>query len=99
MDIYQYHMERGPQQENIVAADNSVAYDGIEQVHGRHFQHVANVALQQDLLSDLVEDRSVHPATRAHFRAAAQLGAGAVFTIDAVMQGRLRIAVPLEPKY
>ena len=36
------------------------------------------------MYSAIVDDPSVHPATRAHFRAAKQLGAGAVLGIDAI---------------
>ena len=68
----------------IVADDGSVDYKGIEQVSGRHFQHVANNALQQDMFDAIVNDPKVHPATRAHFRATKQLGAGAVLGIDVV---------------
>ena len=68
----------------IVAPDGSLNYEGIELLSGRHFQHVASDALQQDMYSAIVDDPSVHPATRAHFRAAKQLGAGAVLGIDAI---------------
>ena len=68
----------------IVADDGSVDYKGIEQVSGRHFQHVANNALQQDMFDAIVNDPTVHPATRAHFRSTKQLGAGAVLGIDVV---------------
>ena len=68
----------------VVNSDGTLDYDGIEHVHGHHFQHVANVALQQDLLQSIIDGESEHPATRAHFRAATQLGAGAVFGIDLI---------------
>ena len=68
----------------IVADDGSVNYEGIEQLSGRHFQHVANNALQQDMFDVIVDDPSVHRATRAHFCAARQLGAGAVLGIDII---------------
>ncbi|EOD32272.1 hypothetical protein EMIHUDRAFT_123006, partial [Emiliania huxleyi CCMP1516] len=68
----------------IVADDGSVDYKGIEQVSGRHFQHVANNALQQDMFDAIVNDPKVHLATRAHFRSTKQLGAGAVLGIDVV---------------
>lgn len=68
----------------IIADDGSVNYDGIELISGRHFQHVANDALQQDMFDAIVDDPSVHLATRAHFRAARQLGAGEVLGIDLI---------------
>ena len=68
----------------IVNADGSLNYDGIESLHGHHCQHVFNVALQMDMQAALVDDSAIHPATRAHFRAAVQLGAGALFTIDLI---------------
>ena len=40
----------------IVADDGTVNYEGIEQVSGRHFQHVANNALQQDMFDAIVND-------------------------------------------
>ena len=68
----------------IVDANGKLIYDGLEHVHGRHFQHVANVAAQQDLFDNIVEDITAAPATRAHFRASAQMGAGALFSIDII---------------
>ena len=68
----------------IAADDGSINYEGIEQLSGRHFQHVANNALQQDMFDAIVNDPTVHPATRAHFRATKQLGAGAVLGIDVI---------------
>ena len=68
----------------IVRDDGSVNYAGIEMVSGHHFQHVANDALQQDMFDAVVNDSTVHPATRAHFHAAKQLGAGAVLGIDLI---------------
>ena len=68
----------------IVGDDGSVNYAGVEMVSGHHFQHVANDALQQDMFDAVVNDNTVHPATRAHFHATRQLGAGAVLGIDLI---------------
>ena len=48
----------------IVGDDGSVNYAGIEMVSGHHFQHVANDALQRDMFDAVVNDSTVHPATR-----------------------------------
>jgi len=40
--------------------------------------------MQQDMHSAIVNNPSVHPATRAHFRATTQLGAGMVLSIDLI---------------
>ena len=40
--------------------------------------------LQQDMFNAIVDNPLVHRATRAHFRAAKQLGAGAVLGIDLI---------------
>jgi hypothetical protein len=45
---------------------------------------VFNEAMQQDMHSAIVNDPSVHPATRAHFRATTQLGSGMVLSIDLI---------------
>ena len=49
----------------IVADDGTVNYEGIEQVSGRHFQHVANNALQQDMFNAIVDNPSVGTERRA----------------------------------
>ena len=47
-------------------------------------EHFTNDALQQDMFDAVVNDSTVHPATRAHFHATRQLGAGAVLGIDLI---------------
>ena len=68
----------------LVAQDGSLIFEGFEEIGGHHAQHVFNEALQQDMVAAIVDDPTVHPATRAHFRATRQLGAGAVMGIDII---------------
>jgi hypothetical protein len=68
----------------LVEPNGNLVWEGLEQIGGRHAQHVFNEAMQQDMHTAIVTDPSVHPATRAHFRATTQLGAGMVLSIDLI---------------
>ena len=66
----------------LVEPNGDLIWAGLELIGGRHAQHVFNDATQQDMHSAIVNDPTVHPATRAHFRATTQLGSGMVLSID-----------------
>jgi hypothetical protein len=66
----------------LVEPNGDLIWAGLELIGGRHAQHVFNDAMQQDMHSAIVNDPTVHPATRAHFRATTQLGSGMVLSID-----------------
>ena len=68
----------------LVEPNGDLIWAGLELIGGRHAQHVFNDATQQDMHSAIVNDPTVHPATRAHFRATTQLGSGMVLSIDLI---------------
>ena len=83
----------------LVELNGNLIWEGLEQIGGRHAQHVFNEAMQQDMHTAIVTDPSVHPATRAHFRATTQLGAGMVLSIgprDRAEEPRLAFGGTLE---
>ena len=68
-EIWKYAVKR-------LIVDGAIVLKGIEVLAGRHMQHVALVAAQQQLFADLVVDGTLPSRSRARLRSCAALGAG-----------------------